>query len=170
MGFSALSSWIVQLFNNEIMANAARALQSSNATLARHPKWVSCGRSVSRAGAAAAQSNAAGLGLVHHCWHRVHDLLFSSMLSLTHPWCDFSFHPVALLSPRSRRVGRERCARTVTARRYGDRLGVTPFAGTVSCSLSQLFILPAGIFLKQILPCVLRLGFIEWNHNSFLRV
>lgn len=70
----------------------------------------------------------------------------------------------------NRRAGRQRCARTGTARCSGDRLGVTRYAGTVLHLLSQLFILPAGIFLKQILPCVLRLGFIEWNHNSFLRV
>ncbi|XP_064893209.1 collagen alpha-1(XXVI) chain isoform X26 [Columba livia] len=46
----------------------------------------------------------------------------------------FSNQDLALLSPRSRRVGRERCARTVTARRYGDRLGVTPFAECMNCT------------------------------------
>lgn len=74
--------------------------------------------------------------------------------------CIRIFHPSSCI-PAERRMGRERCAGTVTVRRGGDRLAVTGYAGTVSCSLSQLFILPAGIFLKQILPCVLRLGFVE---------
>lgn len=74
--------------------------------------------------------------------------------------CSYIALPVQL-ERGNKRVGRERCTRTVTVRHGGDKLGVMRYAGTVSCSLSQLFILSAGIFLKQILPCVLRLGFIE---------
>lgn len=72
---------------------------------------------------------------------------------------EFSIPPVAFQLKGG--MGRERCAGTVTVRGCGDRLAVMGYAGTVSCSLSQLFILPAGRFLKQILPCVLRLEFME---------
>lgn len=184
VGLSGLRSWSVQVFNNEIMqsrsARLTRDLKSSLSALGHSQGCIQTGSSGTDL---IPVGKAAALRLIfHQRWVEGVNLCVrvkgvtagAEYLGCYFPACkvfhvssalEFSIPAVAFQLKGG--MGRERSAGTVCC---GDRLGVTGYAGTVSCSLSQLFILPAGIFLKQILPCVLRLGIIEWNHNFFLRV